>query len=106
MTISHRIRKFNTSEHLSRSRSSTTTSAMAVARGNTVYLRGQTARISKAEDRRASATPAAQTEKAMQRRQDPAGGGRVRSSRISVKITVYITDRAYREAVYGSSANG
>lgn len=71
---------------------------MAVRAGNTVYLRGQTAmdldgRIVGLGD------PAAQAENAMQCAQvllQEAGAALTDV----VKITIYITDRAYREPVY------
>jgi enamine deaminase RidA (YjgF/YER057c/UK114 family) len=97
MTTHTRIRKFNTKDAYPEQKLDNDV-CMAVRAGNTVYLRGQTAmdldgKITGIGD------AAAQTENAMKCAKvllEEAG------SRIEdvVKITIYITDRAYREAVY------
>lgn len=91
------IRKFNTRDAYPDQKLDNDLS-MAVRSGNTVYLRGQTAmdlegRIVGIGD------PAAQAENAMQCAKtllEEAGA----SLADIVKVTIYITDRAYREPVY------
>ena len=96
--MSHtRIRKFNTKDAYPEQQLDNDV-CMAVRAGNTVYLRGQTAmdldgRIVVIGD------AAAQTENAMKCAKillEEAGA----KLEDVVKITIYITDRAYREAVY------
>ena len=96
--MSHtRIRKFNTKDAYPEQQLDNDV-CMAVRAGNTVYLRGQTAmdldgRIVGIGD------AAAQTENAMKCAKillEEAGA----KLEDVVKITIYITDRAYREAVY------
>jgi len=96
--VSHtRIRKFNTKDAYPEQQLDNDV-CMAVRAGNTVYLRGQTAmdldgRIVGIGD------AAAQTENAMKCAKillEEAGA----KLEDVVKITIYITDRAYREAVY------
>jgi enamine deaminase RidA (YjgF/YER057c/UK114 family) len=96
--VSHtRIRKFNTREAYPEQKLDNDV-CMAVRAGNTVYLRGQTAmdldgKIVGIGD------AAAQTENAMKCAKillEEAGA----TLQDVVKITIYITDRAYREAVY------
>lgn len=96
--MSHlRIRKFNTRDAYPEQQLDNDV-CMAVRAGNTVYLRGQTAmnldgKIVGIGD------AAAQTENAMACAKvllEEAGA----TLQDVVKITIYITDRAYREAVY------
>ena len=92
-----RIRKFNTREAYPEQKLDNDV-CMAVRAGNTVYLRGQTAmdldgKIIGIGD------AAAQTENAMKFAKillEEAGA----KLEDVVKITIYITDRAYREPVY------
>lgn len=97
--MSHvRIRKFNTREAYPEQKLDNDV-CMAVRAGNTVYLRGQTAmdlegNIVGIND------AAAQTENAMTCAKILLEEAGARLEDI-VKINIYITDRAYREAVYG-----
>ncbi|MGH6692725.1 MAG: RidA family protein, partial [Gammaproteobacteria bacterium] len=92
-----RLRKFNTRDAYPDQKLDNDL-CMAVRAGNTVYLRGQTAmdldgKIVGIGD------PTAQAENAMACTKillEEAGA----SLQDVVKITIYITDRAYREAVY------
>jgi len=92
-----RIRKFNTSDAYPDQKLDNDV-CMAVRAGTTVYLRGQTAmdldgHIVGVGD------PVAQTENAMKCAEvllEEAGA----SLSDIVKVTIYITDRAYREPVY------
>ena len=98
MTTHTRIRQFNTKDAYPEQKLDNDV-CMAVRAGNTVYLRGQTAmdlegKIVGIGD------AAAQTENAMKCAKillEEAGA----KLEDVVKITIYITDRAYREAVYG-----
>src|SRR5262245_34838268 len=92
-----RLRKFNTRDAYPEQQLDNDV-CMAVRAGNTIYLRGQTAmdldgKIVGIGD------PAAQAENAMKCAKillEEAGG----KLEDIVKITIYITDRAYREPVY------
>lgn len=96
--MSHvRLRKFNTRDAYPEQKLDNDL-CMAVRAGNTIYLRGQTAmgldgRIVGVGD------PAAQAENAMACAKVllEEAGGRLEDI---VKITIFITDRAYREPVY------
>ena len=92
-----RIRKFNTRDAYPDQKLDNDL-CMAVRAGNTVYLRGQTAmdldgKIVGIGD------PAAQTENAMKCVKILLEEAGAKLEHI-VKITIYITDRAYREPVY------
>jgi enamine deaminase RidA (YjgF/YER057c/UK114 family) len=92
-----RIRKFNTRDAYPEQKLDNDL-CMAVRAGNTVYLRGQTA-MSLEGELVGIGDPAAQTENAMKcvKILLEEAGARLEDV---VKITIYITDRAYREAVY------
>jgi enamine deaminase RidA (YjgF/YER057c/UK114 family) len=92
-----RVRKFNTRD-IYPDQKLDNDLCMAVRAGNTVYLRGQTAmdldgRIVGIGD------PAAQTENAMKCVKILLEEAGAKLEHIT-KITIYITDRAYREPVY------
>jgi enamine deaminase RidA (YjgF/YER057c/UK114 family) len=92
-----RLRKFNTRDAYPDQRLDNDL-CMAVRAGNTVYLRGQTAmdldgRIVGIGD------PAAQTENAMKCVKSLLEEAGAKLEHIT-KITIYVTDRAYREPVY------
>jgi enamine deaminase RidA (YjgF/YER057c/UK114 family) len=92
-----RVRKFNTRDVYPDQKLDNDL-CMAVRAGNTVYLRGQTAmdldgRIVGIGD------PAAQTENAMKCVKILLEEAGTKLEHIT-KITIYITDRAYREPVY------
>jgi enamine deaminase RidA (YjgF/YER057c/UK114 family) len=92
-----RVRKFNTRDAYPDQKLDNDL-CMAVRAGNTVYLRGQTAmdldgRIVGIGD------PAAQTENAMRCVQILLEEAGAKLEHIA-KVTIYITDRAYREPVY------
>jgi enamine deaminase RidA (YjgF/YER057c/UK114 family) len=98
VAVSHvRLRKFNTRDAYPEQQLDNDV-CMAVRAGGTIYLRGQTAmdldgKIVGIGD------PAAQTENAMKCAKillEEAGG----KLEDIVKVTIYITDRAYREPVY------
>jgi enamine deaminase RidA (YjgF/YER057c/UK114 family) len=96
--VSHtRIRKFNTRDAYPEQKLDNDV-CMAVRAGNTVYLRGQTA-MSLEGKIVGIGDAGAQTENAMTCAKillEEAGA----KLEDVVKITIYITDRAYREAVY------
>jgi enamine deaminase RidA (YjgF/YER057c/UK114 family) len=92
-----RLRKFNTKD-MYPDQNLDNDLCMAVRAGNTVYLRGQTGmdfdgRIEDIGD------PAAQAETAMKNVKILLEEAGARLEHIC-KVTVYITDRAYRESVY------
>ncbi len=92
-----RVRKFNTRDVYPDQKLDNDL-CMAVRAGNTVYLRGQTAmdldgRIVGTGD------PAAQTENAMKCVKILLEEAGAKLEHIT-KITIYVTDRAYREPVY------
>jgi enamine deaminase RidA (YjgF/YER057c/UK114 family) len=92
-----RLRKFNTKD-MYPDQNLDNDLCMAVRAGNTVYLRGQTGmdfdgRIEGIGD------PAAQAETAMKNVKILLEEAGARLEHIC-KVTVYITDRAYRESVY------
>ena len=92
-----RLRKFNTRDAYPDQKLDNDL-CMAVRAGNTVYLRGQTAmdldgRIVGIGD------PAAQTENAMKCVKSLLEEAGAKLEYIT-KITIYVTDRAYREPVY------
>ena len=92
-----RLRKFNTRDAYPDQKLDNDL-CMAVRAGNTVYLRGQTAmdldgRIVGIGD------PAAQTENAMKCVKSLLEEAGAKLEHIT-KITIYVTDRAYREPVY------
>jgi enamine deaminase RidA (YjgF/YER057c/UK114 family) len=92
-----RLRKFNTRDVYPDQKLDNDL-CMAVRAGNTVYLRGQTAmdldgRIVGIGD------PAAQTENAMKCVKSLLEEAGAKLEHIT-KITIYVTDRAYREPVY------
>jgi enamine deaminase RidA (YjgF/YER057c/UK114 family) len=92
-----RLRKFNTRDAYPE-QTLDNDLCMAVRAGNTVYLRGQTA-----QDLDGTIVgigdPAAQTENAMKCVKILLEEAGARLEHIT-KITIYITDRAYREPVY------
>ena len=96
--MSHlRLRKFNTRDAYPDQKLDNDL-CMVVRAGNTVYVRGQTAmdldgRIVGIGD------PAAQTENAMRCAKTLLEEAGARLEDV-VKVTIYITDRAYREPVY------
>jgi enamine deaminase RidA (YjgF/YER057c/UK114 family) len=96
--MSHlRVRKFNTRDAYPEQKLDNDL-CMAVRAGNTVYLRGQTA-----QDLDGNIVgigdPAAQTENAMKCVKILLEEAGAKLEHIT-KITIYITDRAYRESVY------
>lgn len=97
MTSHTRIRKFNTRDAYPEQKLDNDL-CMAVRVGNTVYLRGQTA-MSLEGQLVGIGDAAAQTENAMKCVKILLEEAGAKLEDI-VKITVYITDRAYREPVY------
>lgn len=97
MTSHTRIRKFNTRDAYPEQKLDNDL-CMAVRAGNTVYLRGQTA-MSLDGQLVGIGDAAAQTENAMKCVKILLEEAGAKLEDI-VKITVYITDRAYREPVY------
>ena len=97
MSVHQRIRKFNTKETYS-NQSLDNDLCQVVRAGNMVFLRGQ---VGTDFDGNlvGVADPAAQTEQAMQNVRQLLTEAGSELAHI-VKITVYITDRAYREPVY------
>jgi enamine deaminase RidA (YjgF/YER057c/UK114 family) len=98
IAVSHtRIRKFNTRDAYPEQKLDNDL-CMAVRAGNTVYLRGQTAMNLEGQVV-GIGDPAAQTENAMKcvKILLEEAGAKLEDV---VKITIYITDRAYREPVY------
>ena len=96
--MSHtRIRKFNTRDAYPEQNLDNDL-CMAVRAGDTVYLRGQTA-MSLEGEVVGIGDPAAQTENAMKCVKTLLEEAGARLEDI-VRITIYITDRAYREPVY------
>jgi enamine deaminase RidA (YjgF/YER057c/UK114 family) len=96
--VSHtRIRKFNTRDAYPEQNLDNDL-CMAVRAGDTVYLRGQTA-MSLEGEVVGIGDPAAQTENAMKCVKILLEEAGARLEDI-VRITIYITDRAYREPVY------
>ncbi|HWV43224.1 RidA family protein [Pseudorhodoplanes sp.] len=96
--MSHtRIRKFNTRDAYPEQNLDNDL-CMAVRAGDTVYLRGQTA-MSLEGEVVGIGDPAAQTENAMKCVKILLEEAGARLEDI-VRITIYITDRAYREPVY------
>lgn len=94
-----RIRKFNTKETYPEQNLDTDLCHAVVARGATVYLRGQCPQNIEDAQNITSHDPIAQTHKVMQNIQqliEECGG----SMQHLVKIVVYITDVRHREAVY------
>lgn len=71
----------------------------AVVAGNTVYLRGQVGQDLETRESVGTGDPRAQTEQAMKNVEMLLTEAGARLEDIC-KITVYITDRAYREPVY------
>ena len=96
--MSHlRLRKFNTRDKYPNQKLDNDL-CMVVRAGQTVYLRGQTAQTLDGK-MVGIGDPAAQTENAMQCVKTLLEEAGAQLADI-VKITIYITDRAYREAVY------
>jgi enamine deaminase RidA (YjgF/YER057c/UK114 family) len=96
--VSHtRIRKFNTRDAYPEQKLDNDL-CMAVRAGNTVYLRGQTA-MSLEGQVIGIGDAAAQTENAMACVKTLLEEAGAKLEHI-VKVTIYITDRAYREPVY------
>jgi enamine deaminase RidA (YjgF/YER057c/UK114 family) len=96
--VSHtRIRKFNTRDAYPEQKLDNDL-CMAVRAGNTVYLRGQTA-MSLEGQVVGIGDAAAQTENAMACVKTLLEEAGAKLEHI-VKVTIYITDRAYREPVY------
>jgi enamine deaminase RidA (YjgF/YER057c/UK114 family) len=96
--VSHtRIRKFNTRDAYPEQKLDNDV-CMAVRAGNTVYLRGQTA-MDLDGNIVGIGDAAAQTENAMKCAEILLKEAGATLADV-VKITIYITDRAYREAVY------
>ncbi len=96
--MSHtRIRKFNTRDAYPEQKLDNDV-CMAVRAGNTVYLRGQTA-MDLDGNIVGIGDAAAQTENAMKCAEILLKEAGATLADV-VKITIYITDRAYREAVY------
>ncbi len=92
-----RIRKFNTKDVYPEQKLDNDV-CMAVRAGNTVYLRGQTA-MDLDGNIVGVGDAAAQTENAMKCAKILLEEAGARLEDV-VKITIYITDRAYRESVY------
>jgi enamine deaminase RidA (YjgF/YER057c/UK114 family) len=92
-----RFRRFNTRDAYPDQRLDNDL-CMAVRAGNTVYLRGQTA-MDLDGNIVGIGDPAAQTENAMKCAKILLEEAGARLEHI-VKVTIYITDRAYREPVY------
>ncbi|WP_142848409.1 RidA family protein [Telmatospirillum sp. J64-1] len=92
-----RIRKFNTKDAYPE-QSLDNDLCMAVRAGNTVYLRGQTA-MDLDGNIVGIGDPVAQTENAMKCAQILLEEAGAKLEDIC-KVTIYITDRAYREPVY------
>ncbi len=92
-----RIRKFNTAE-MYPGKGMDNDLCMAVRAGNRIFLRGQTG-FDLEGNMVGIGDPAAQTENAMQCVKTLLEEAGARLEHIC-KITVYITDRAYREPVY------
>jgi enamine deaminase RidA (YjgF/YER057c/UK114 family) len=98
VAVSHtRIRKFNTRDAYPEQKLDNDL-CMAVRAGNTVYLRGQTA-MSLEGQVVGIGDAAAQTENAMACVKTLLEEAGAKLEHI-VKVTIYITDRAYREPVY------
>jgi enamine deaminase RidA (YjgF/YER057c/UK114 family) len=98
VAVSHtRIRKFNTRDAYPEQKLDNDL-CMAVRAGNTVYLRGQTA-MSLEGQVVGIGDAAAQTENAMTCVKTLLEEAGAKLEHI-VKVTIYITDRAYREPVY------
>jgi enamine deaminase RidA (YjgF/YER057c/UK114 family) len=96
--VSHtRIRKFNTRDAYPEQKLDNDL-CMAVRAGNTVYLRGQTA-MSLEGKVVGIGDAAAQTENAMKCVKILLEEAGAKLEHV-VKVTIYITDRAYREPVY------
>ncbi|MGE3986664.1 RidA family protein [Pseudorhodoplanes sp.] len=97
MTSHTRVRKFNTRDAYPEQKLDNDL-CMAVRAGNTVYLRGQTA-MSLEGQVVGIGDAAAQTENAMKCVKILLEEAGAKLEDI-VKVTIYITDRAYREPVY------
>ena len=93
-----RLRQFNTKDTYPE-QSLDNDLCQAVVAGNTVYLRGQVGQDLETRESVGTGDPAAQTEQAMKNVEMLLGEAGARLEDIC-KITVYITDRAYREPVY------
>ena len=98
MTTHTRIRKFNTKETYPE-QDLDNDLCQAVVAGNTVYLRGQVAQDLDTRENVAVGDPAGQTEKAMANIALllEESGSKLEDI---CKVTIYLTDIRYREAVY------
>ncbi|WP_102222933.1 RidA family protein [Acidimangrovimonas sediminis] len=94
-----RIRPFNTRDTYPEQKLDNDLAQAVVARGTTVFLRGQCPQDLDTSEDIASADPVAQTHKVMQniRQLIEEAGGRMEHL---VKVVVYLTDVRHREAVY------
>ena len=94
-----RLRKFNTRDTYPEQQLDNDL-CQVVRAGNLVFLRGQVGQDLETRESVGTGDPAAQTEQAMRNVELLLGEAGAELGDIC-KITIYITDRAYREAVYG-----
>jgi enamine deaminase RidA (YjgF/YER057c/UK114 family) len=94
-----RLRKFNTRETYPEQKIDNDLCQAVVARGTTVFLRGQVGQDLETRESVGIGDAAAQTEKAMANIKMLLEEAGAKLEHIT-KITVYITDPRYREAVY------
>jgi enamine deaminase RidA (YjgF/YER057c/UK114 family) len=94
-----RIRKFNTRDTYPEQKLDNDLCHVVVARGRTVFVRGQVGQDLETAVNVGSGDPAAQTEKAMQNLRTLLAEAGASLEHIC-KITIYLTDPRFRESVY------
>ncbi len=99
MTVHKRIRPFNTKDTYPEQKINNDLCQAVVARGTTVFLRGQIGQDLETSACVAIGDPAGQTRQAMSNIQMLLEEAGAKMEHI-VKVVVYITDPRYREAVY------
>jgi enamine deaminase RidA (YjgF/YER057c/UK114 family) len=99
MTVHKRIRPFNTRDTYPEQKLDTDLCQVVVARGTMVFVRGQIGQKLDTAENVAIGDPVGQTEQAMQNIRTLLQEAGAELGDIC-KITIYITDPRYREAVY------
>ena len=95
-----RIRKFNTRDTYPEQNLDNDLSQAVVARGRSVFVRGQVGQDLDTSESLGIGDPAAQAEQAMRNIEQLLSEAGARLDEIC-KIVIYLTDIRYREAVYG-----